>query len=152
MKCELLSAAALVLSLYAIFRSKEVKIEVVETKLAKKRKKRIKRYVSTVVISEDPKALEEECLEEAVKETLRRAYGTVGLAVTDLKLAYFDRDAGVAIFRVTLEGVKLLASALMWLEEACGTKVNLVPVRAFGTLSSAREKVPKLSKYVKELE
>ncbi|ABU82601.1 Rpp14/Pop5 family protein [Ignicoccus hospitalis] len=151
MICEVLAAAALVTALVALYKANDVEIEVIEKKLAKKRAKKIRRYVLVLVLSERPEEVEEGCVEGAVIESLKRAYGTIGLALTDPKLAYFDPDLKVAIFRTTLEGVKLLSSSLLYVEEACGTKVNLISLRAFGTLASAREKLPKLGKYVKNL-
>jgi len=148
--CEALAALAFVLSLASFLRSKKVELEVVEKKLAKKREKERRRYVLAVLLSEGK--VEKECLQSAVEGALKELYGTLGLALAKPKVVYYDPVAGAVIIRTTLEGVKLLASALMLLEEACGAKAGLVPLRAFGTLSSARDKVPKLNKYVKDLQ
>jgi len=150
--CELLSALALIISLIALYKSESIKIEVVETKLAKKKEKVRKRYVVTLVLSEDPNKIEKECLDDAVKRSVKEVYGTLGLAIVNPKVVYLDGVTKAAIIRTTLEGVKVVTSSLMALDEACGTRVNLIPFRAFGTLASAREKLPKLNKYVKYLE
>lgn len=151
MLCEVMSAAALLISLIALFQSKRVTLEVVEKKLAKKREKVRKRYVLVATVTHEPEKVEKECLDEAVKSAVRELYGTIGLALSKPKVVYVDEVTKAAVVRTTLEGVKILASALIGPREACGTTVNLIPLRAFGTLASAREKLPKLNKYVKDL-
>jgi len=150
--CELLSALALMFSLIALHRTGSVRIEVTEAKLAKKREKPRKRYVVALVLSEDPSRIGKECLDEAVKSSVKEVYGALGLAIANPKVVYLDEVTKAVIIRTTLEGVKVVASSLMALEDACGTRVNLIPFRAFGTLASAREKLPKLNKYIKYFE
>ncbi len=152
MICEALCALSAVLALVAFFKREKIEFEVVERELAKKREKVRKRYVLAICLSEEPDKLNAECLDEAIKDAVRRAYGAVGLALARPKVVYFDLQTKGVIIRTTLDGVKLISSALLWLGEACGTKVNVVPLRAFGTLASARKKLPKLNYYVKQVE
>ncbi len=145
MICEVICFLSLIVSFYALSK-REIEIRVVDVKLKKEREKERRRYVLVQVIAEDPQKVEEKCLDDFVKESVEELYGLVGLALSKPKVVYLDLATKMAVVRTTLEGVKLVASALLKKETGCGTKLRLVPLRAFGTLASARERIPEFNK------
>ena len=145
MICEVLCFLSLAISFYTLSK-KEVEIKVVDVKLKKERKKERERYILIQVIAEDPQKVNEVCLDNFVKEAIKEVYGLVGLALSKPKVVYLDLATKMAIVRTTLEGVKPLASALLKKEVGCGTRLRLVPLRAFGTFASARERIPEFNK------
>jgi len=146
--CELLCTISLALSFYALSK-KEVTVKVEEIKLKKERTKERRRYILVQVISEDPHKVNDKCLDETIKSAIKEMYGLIGLALAKPKLVYLDVASKMAIVRTTLEGVKLVASSMLKVENGCNVRIRLVPLRAFGTLASARERIPEFHKSLK---
>ncbi|UXD21879.1 ribonuclease P [Ignicoccus pacificus DSM 13166] len=140
-----IAIVALILSLVSILWKRECVVRVEKVNLSKKREKERRRYVLMQVLAEEPEKLDPSCLQEAMKEAIEKGYGRIGLAIANPKLVYFDLNTNSIIVRCDLEGKEILASSTMLLKEACGTRVRLIPLRAFGTLKSAREKIPKVA-------
>ena len=71
-------------------------------------------------------------------------YGKIGLAIVKPKVVYYDFKVNNVIVRCNYEGKDMLIASTIQVHEACGRKLKLIPVRAFGTLRSARERIPKV--------
>ncbi len=145
MICEILCFLSLLVSFYALSK-RELEVKVIDVKLKKEQEKERKRYVLVQVIAEDPNKIDEECLDRIIKDSVKDLYGLIGLSLSKPKVVYLDPTNKMAIIRTTLQGIKILASSLIKKDEGCGTKLRLVPLRAFGTLASARERIPELTK------
>ncbi len=129
------------LSLVALYKCSCEKLPRVS--LAKKVEKRRRRYILTQVISEGK--VDQKCLQEAVEKAIEQLYGRLGLAKVNPKVVYVDLKTMSVIIRCEYEGKPILLASLIELKEACGKRVRLVPLRAFGTLKSARDKIPKVA-------
>ena len=145
MICEILCFLSLLISFYALSK-RELEVKVIDVKLKKEREKERKRYVLIQVIAEDPSKVNEECLDRIIKDSVKDLYGLIGLSLSKPKVVYLDPATKMVIVRTTIQGVKILASSLLKKDEGCRTKLRLIPLRAFGTLASARERIPKFTK------
>jgi len=139
-----LALLALALSLYAVLTKREC-YKVGRAELGKSKERERRRYVLFQVLAENPERLEPECLERSLISLIEKNYGKIGLAIANPKVVYFDINTKNLIVRTNLEGKNIIASSTIEPVSACDTQVKLLPLRAFGTLKSAREKIPKVA-------
>ncbi|ALU12723.1 hypothetical protein EYM_06795 [Ignicoccus islandicus DSM 13165] len=140
----ILSTIALALSILALLNSRKIP-DLGGTSLAKKNEKVRKRYILMHVLSEEPKKLERKCLEECLVKLLKESYGNVGVALCEPKLVYFDVKTKSIVVRCNYDAKDLLIASTIKYTECCGTLVKFIPLRAFGTLRSARDHIPKFA-------
>ena len=137
----------LILSLVAIFLSilslKEKVIRIEKVSLAKPLEKERKRYILFQVLSTE-RIEDVQCLQEGLEKGIEEMYGKIGLAIVKPKVVYYDFKVNNVIVRCNYEGKDMLIASTIQVREACGRRLKLIPVRAFGTLRSARERIPKV--------
>jgi len=131
---------ALLISLISL---REKVVIVGSKKMAKGLRKERKRYVLFQIMSTE-RVKDQECLQKVVEMSIERMYGKVGLALVSPKVVYYDMKTNNVIVRCRYEGKDILIASSILPQDACGTKVKLIPIRSFGTLRSARERIPKV--------
>ncbi len=139
MECALaltLSLVALIFSVISVSKDKSPRIK------QKMPKKSRKRYVMVLVISEG--RVDRSKLEEAIRDEFVKSFGELNLALSGLKLVYFDEAVNVGVVRIAYEYKRHLLVALSKVRRVDGEKVVLVPLKSFGTIKSAVKRIPKL--------
>jgi len=110
-----------------------------EAALSSKPLKKKKRYLVFRVISS--KRIGTKALEEKVKKTFAALYGSPSLEESGLLLAYYDEGSGYGILRVFHAWKSKALLALSLIREVDGADALVVPLRATGTVKSAKELV-----------
>ena len=139
MECALaltVSSLALITSLITLVRESRVKLR------KEGRRKEIKRYILFVALCEGE--IKREVLERTLIESFVSEFGRFYLASSGFKLVYFDEKVCMGVIRVNYEFKPHVLVLLSKIREVDGKSVTLIPLRTFGTLKSAIDRIPKL--------
>ncbi len=142
-------AFALATSILALLVSTSILVRERRVEIGRKTsKKEVKRYVLFVALCEDKIRREE--IEKVLLEVFVEEFGKFNLSASGLRLVYFDEKMCMGVIRVFLDYKPYVMVVMSKVKEVNNKPVTLIPIRTFGTLKSAIERIPKLPSNVIE--
>ncbi len=97
-----------------------------------------RRYIAFYLVTEDAKPPSPESLERAVRKSVERLAGLLGLAEANVALAYYDPERMAGIVRTTNTAKYVVLAALGMVRRIDGKRAMIIPVRTTGTIKRAK--------------